>query len=255
MSGINFWGIIPARYSSTRFPGKPLAKILGKPMFLHVYERAVKCKHLKGVYLATDHEKIEQEAKKYNVPVIMTSPHHPSGTDRVFEAAMRLKVGEKDVIINIQGDEPLLEPEMISSLLKCFGKEEIEIATLAREISFEDVINPNVVKIVVDKRGFALYFSRAPIPYYFNSYGGKFLGHIGMYAFRFSMLKKFTSLSPTPLEKAEKLEQLRLLENGIPIYVTTTTYEGYGVDTPEDLAKVEKILRKETCPCHQCQLF
>ncbi len=255
MSKPNFWGIIPARYASSRFPGKPLARILGKPMFLHVYERAIRCKELKGIYLATDHEKIEKEAQKYKVPVIMTSPHHPSGTDRVFEAVEHIGIEETDVVINIQGDEPLLEPEMISSLIACFQQKEIKVATLARRISFEDVINPNIVKVVIDKRGFALYFSRAPIPYYFKSYGGEFLGHIGMYAFKFSTLKQFTSLSPTSLEQAEKLEQLRLLENGIPIYVTITSYSGCGVDTPEDLAKVEKILRKETCPCHQCQLF
>ncbi len=254
MSEKKFIGIIPARYASTRFPGKPLAPLLGKPLFFHVYERASRCRELHGLYLATDHEAIQKEAQRLNVEVIMTSSKHPSGTDRVFEAALHLGAGEEDVIINIQGDEPLLEPEMISSLIDCFKDPHIKVATLARRISFEEVIDPNIVKVVLNVRGEALYFSRSPIPYYFNSYSGQFLGHVGMYAFRFSALREFTSLSPSPLEQAERLEQLRLLENGIPIHVSITPYSGCGVDTPEDLAKVEKILRKETCPC-QCQLF
>jgi 3-deoxy-manno-octulosonate cytidylyltransferase (CMP-KDO synthetase) len=244
-------GIIPARYASTRFPGKPLAKILDKPMFVHVYERASRCKKLDKVVLATDHQKIFDTAMEYKVPVLMTDDKHTSGTDRVYEAATKLGAVDEDLIINIQGDEPLLDPKMIDELIDCFENPKVEVATLARKISFEDAVNPNVVKVVLDLENFALYFSRAPIPYFFSNLNGNYLGHIGMYGFRYSVLKKFVLMEQSPLEKVESLEQLRLIQNQIPIYVKRTQCFSYGVDTPEDLAKVEKILRKETKACER----
>ena len=252
MKNKKVFGIIPARYASTRFPGKPLAPILGKPMFLHVYEKATQGKNIYKVVLATDHEKIYNAAQNYNVPVIMTDPSHKSGTERVYEAAKILGAKENDIVINIQGDEPLLDPRMLDELIECFDDQKVEIATLAREISFEDAVNPNVVKVVLDIENFAIYFSRSPIPYFSSLKNHKFLGHIGMYGFRFSALKRFVELDQTFLEKAERLEQLRLIQNRIPIYVRVTEYFSYGVDTPEDLAKVEKILKKEICQCGHC---
>ncbi len=168
------FGIIPARYASTRFPGKPLAPILGKPMFLHVYERAIQSENIDKVILATDHEEIFNVAEKHNVPVVMTRSSHRSGTDRVHEAACILGAEDDNIVINIQGDEPLLDPKMLDELIECFQNSDVEIATLAREISFEDVVNPNIVKVVLDLKSFAIYFSRAPIPYFFSNLEGNF---------------------------------------------------------------------------------
>lgn len=247
------YGVIPARYASTRFPGKPLAKILNKPMFVHVYERAKRCDKIHEVVLATDHKKIFETAREYNVPVIMTDTSHKSGTDRVYEAVSKLGITEHDIVINIQGDEPLLDPIMLDELIQSFDDNRVEVATLAREISFEEAVNPNVVKVVLDSHGFAMYFSRAPIPYCSELVKGvKFLGHIGMYGYRFNALKRFVSLPQSQLEKIEKLEQLRLLQNQIPIHVKITKCFCLGVDTPEDLAKVEKILTKGRCECGHC---
>ncbi len=244
-------GIIPARYHSSRFPGKPLARILGKPMFVHVYERAKKSKRIDEVILATDHEEIYMCAQEYSVPVVMTDTSHRSGTERVYEAALKLGISSGDIVLNIQGDEPLLDPVMIDELIECFDINGVEVATLAREISVEEAIDLNVVKVVLDLKNFALYFSRSPVPYFFEG-RGNFLGHVGMYGFKFEALKKFVSLDITPLEQAERLEQLRLIQNNIPIYVKKTQCFSYGVDTPEDLNKVEKILKKETCQCGHC---
>ncbi len=253
MEDKKIYGIIPARYGSSRFPGKPLAKILGKPMFVHVYERAKQCKKISEVILATDHEKIFEAAKKYNVPVVMTDPSHKSGTDRVFEAASKLGVSENDIVINIQGDEPLLDPIMVEELLESFDEPNIKVATLVREITPKEALDPNVVKVVLDLKGFALYFSRAPIPYSSGLVKGiRFLGHIGMYGYRYNALKKFVMLPQSPLEKIEKLEQLRLLQNQITIYCKFTRCFCLGVDTPEDLDKVEKILTKGRCECGHC---
>ncbi|MBF0224145.1 MAG: 3-deoxy-manno-octulosonate cytidylyltransferase [Desulfobacterales bacterium] len=237
------YGIIPARYASTRFEGKPLADILGKPMFWHVYHCSSQCKDIKKIILATDDERIFDAANKFSVPVVMTKKEHPSGTDRILEAAEILKLPLSSVIINIQGDEPALNPEMLNQLISPFKNEETKVSTLARKISKNEAENPNLVKVVFSKSGKALYFSRSMIPFYRESEGNNFYGHIGLYAFRMEYLKKFTELGESSLEKAEKLEQLRLLENDIPITVVITSHISIGVDKPEDLIKVTKILQ------------
>lgn len=235
------YGIIPARYASSRFPGKPLADIHGKPMFWHVYQRAIQSKSLTAVYLATDSMRIATAAKELDVPVIMTRNDHHSGTDRVLEAARTLKAENEAIIINIQGDEPVLEPTMLDQLVAPFQTPGVQVTTLARPITPEQAENPNQVKVVraVDGRG--LYFSRAPVPFARDGQS-EFLGHIGLYGFRFATLENFQRLGESPLEHMEKLEQLRLLEAGIPIHVIVTQYESIGVDTTEDLQKVRQLL-------------
>jgi len=239
------YGIIPARYGSTRFPGKPLADISGKPMFLHVYERAIKCSELAKTVLATDDERILSAAKALNVPVLMTRKDHPSGTDRVLEAAQLLNLPDDSVIVNIQGDEPLLEPAMLTELVGPFISTDIEVTTLARKIGQDEAGKINQVKVVFTKTGNALYFSRLPIPCYRDGSGGSFFGHIGLYAFRMKTLVKFVSLGPSSLEIAEKLEQLRLLENDIPVHVVITSHKSTGVDCPEDIKTICNILDKK----------
>lgn len=240
----SFIGIIPARYESSRFPGKPLADILGRPMFWHVYVRAKKCRLLKNICLATDDERIFNSAQKFNVPAVMTSRDHASGTDRVLEAARIKNAAEDSVIVNIQGDEPALEPEMLDQLLEPFvSAPETSIATLARLISTNESKNKNVVKVVFSSTGRALYFSRSPVP--FSEGPAEYYGHIGLYAFRMSYLKKFAMLDQSRLEKTEKLEQLRLLEADIPIHVVVTEHVSHGVDTPQDIENVIKIIREK----------
>jgi len=239
------YGIIPARFASSRFPGKPLAEILGKPMFRHVYERAASCPELVRVILATDDERIAQVARDEGVPVVMTSPEHPSGTDRVLEAARLLELPEDSVVINIQGDEPALRPALLTLLLAPFARIDVQVATLARPLHQDTAHLPDVVKVVLDSQGKALYFSRAPIPFHRNGKGSAFLGHVGLYAFRLPMLRRFVELGPGRLEQIEKLEQLRFLEAGIPIHVVLTEHCTHGVDRPEDIAAVEDILRQE----------
>ncbi len=236
-------GIIPARYGSRRFPGKPLAQILGRPMFWHVYHRASQCPQLDRVLLATDDERIRQLAEALNVPVVMTSADHPSGSDRILEAARTIGASEACVIVNIQGDEPALAPAMISQLLGPFAQPSMQVTTLARRINMQIADNPNVVKVVFAHDGRALYFSRALIP----GRSGRatdsiYYGHIGLYAYRKHVLEQFVQWGPSRLERTEKLEQLRLLENGIPIQVVITEHASLGVDVPEDLEAVIKIL-------------
>ena len=238
-------GIIPARWASSRFPGKPLAEILGKPMFLHVYERARACPLLRSVVLATDDERILRAAKGLDVPAVMTGSDHASGTDRIYEAACLLGVGEEEVVVNVQGDEPALDPEILTELLAPFEDEEVRVATPARHITPEEAARPDVVKVVMAGNGNALYFSRAPIPYGGDPAlpaGEGFLGHIGLYAYRLPALRRFTQLPPSPLEQREKLEQLRLLENGISIRVVRTSRRCHGVDRPEDLDAVVDLM-------------
>ena len=247
-----FYGIIPARYDSKRFQGKPLAKILGKPMFWHVYERAGKCSELSQIVLATDDDRIVSSAKSLNVPVVMTRNNHISGTDRVLEAAEKLCVPEDAVVVNIQGDEPTLEPAMLSELVQPFESPEIHVTTLARKIHPKQAENPDLVKVVFAKDHKALYFSRAPIPVSRNGKEDDLYGHIGLYAFRMRILRQFVILGQSRLEAIEKLEQLRLLENGIPIHVVITNHKSIGVDRPEDIKTVSKILQgkmniKEFC--------
>ncbi len=240
----NCYGIIPARYGSTRFPGKPLVDISGKPMFFHVYDRAIKCPDLSKTVLATDDERIYSAAKALDVPVVMTRKDHPSGTDRVFEAALILNLPEDAIIVNIQGDEPLLEPAMLTELVGPFVSPDIEVTTLASKIGQGEAGNINQVKVVFSITGKALYFSRSPIPCYRDTQEELFFGHIGLYAFRMNALKKFVSLGPGRLETAEKLEQLRLLENDIPIHVVLTKHKSIGVDCPEDIKTICEILDK-----------
>ena len=236
------YGIIPSRYGSRRFEGKPLAMILGKPMFWHVYNRACRCPALQKVVMATDDPRIFKAAEDLDVPVVMTRTDHVSGTDRVLEAALILQVEPDAVVVNIQGDEPALEPNMLSQLVEPFQSPEVVVTTLARKISIAESQNHDRVKVVFDKQGKSLYFSRAPIPHHRDGGGDLFYGHIGLYAFRMNVLEQFVRIGPSRLENTEKLEQLRLLESGIPIHVAVTEHHSIGVDRPEDLKIIEKIL-------------
>ena len=238
------FGIIPARYNSRRFPGKPLANILGRPMFWHVYMRAIESSVFQQIALATDSQEIKSRAEELQVPVLMTSSEHQSGTERVLEAAIKLQAPSQALIVNIQGDEPALEPAIFQDLLLPFKEQEVKVSTLVQKISADQAQNPNLVKVICSKQGKALYFSRAPIPYARENAEVTFWGHIGLYAFRFEALRKFCTLQKSPLEEIEKLEQLRLLEADIPIHVQPTTHASYGVDQTEDIAIVEKILQE-----------
>ena len=239
-----FLGIIPARYKSSRFPGKPLALIQGKPMFWHVYNQASQCTALKQIVLATDDKKIMDMAHDLGVPALMTSGEHCCGTDRVLEAACQLNAEPTSVVVNIQGDEPTIAPEMIAELLSPFSNNEVEVSTLIRKITGEEANDPNQVKVVLGHGNKALYFSRSKIPFYREEEKPIFWGHIGLYAFRMRTLKLFSRLEPSFLEQAEKLEQLRLLEAGIPVHVVKTRYRSYGVDHPDDIVKIERIMRE-----------
>ena len=240
------YGIIPARYGSTRFPGKPLAEILGKPMFWYVFKRAGQCPELSQIVLATDDDRIVSAANDLGVPVVMTRHDHPSGTDRVMEAARLLQVPEDAVVVNIQGDEPLLEPAMLTQLVLPFVGPEVQVTTLASKIDPKEAESPDLVKVVFAKNGKALYFSRSSIPYTRDRKGDEYYGHIGLYAFRMSILRQFVVLNPSRLETIERLEQLRLLENGIPIHVVVTDHRSISVDRPDDIKTVSKILRDKT---------
>ena len=234
------YGIIPARYDSSRFPGKPLADIAGKPMFWHVYHRAHSCPELSSVHIATDDTRIAESARRLNVPVLLTRKDHPSGTDRVFEAATALNIAAEDVVVNIQGDEPLLEPALLSRLIAPFSDTAVSVTTPIRKLDKKSAQGPDRVKVVFSNLNTALYFSRAPIPHAREGGEANFYGHIGMYAFRMAALEQFVTLGPGRLETIEKLEQLRLLENHIPIHVVETECESLSVDTPADL---EAVLR------------
>ena len=247
--------IIPARYASTRLNGKPLLNIAGKPMIQWVYERAKKAKLTNDVIAATDDKRVFDAVRYFGGKAVMTSPEHRTGTDRIAEAADGLNV---DIIVNVQGDEPLIEPEMIDEAIRPLTNDsEIVVATLKTKIKDEkELNNPNVVKVVTDKNDFALYFSRLPVPYYRDEWkdlkhltvhGSRFtvFKHIGLYVYRKDFLLKFAKMKPTPLEEAEKLEQLRVLENGYKIKVVETEHDSIGVDTEEDLEKVRKIVLKK----------
>ncbi len=236
------FGIIPARYGSTRFPGKPLADILGKPMFWHVWDRASRCPLLTSVVVATDDDRVMWAAEELGVPCVMTRFDHESGTDRVMEAARALRAPAGALVVNIQGDEPLLEPSVLTRLLEPFSSPEVMVTTPVVRISSDEARNPDLVKAVFDADGRALYFSRALVPYPRDGEGGNFFGHIGIYAFRMKTLETFVSLGTGRLERTEKLEQLRLLENGIPIHVVETDFKSVGVDRPGDVREVAAIL-------------
>ncbi len=243
------YGIIPARYESVRFPGKPLADLLGKPMIWHVYQRACRCPELNQIVLATDDERIRQAAEGFDIPVVMTRSDHQSGTDRVLEAARYLKVPRHAVVVNIQGDEPCLKPAMISELVRPFVDENVQVTTLARKMGAGEAESPDRVKVVFASDGRALYFSRAPIPYprqaEDSSAKANYWLHIGLYAFRMHALERFSDLPRSRLEKHEKLEQLRLLENDIPIHVVNTIHTSHGVDSPQDLEAAVAFLKNK----------
>ena len=244
-----FVGIIPARYASTRFPGKPLADIKGKTMIERVYIQASKA--LTDVVVATDDDRIKAEVQRFGGNVIMTSPDHQSGTDRCAEAVTvyeKLVNKSFDVVINIQGDEPFIQPSQFEMLMKCFADAKTEIATLVKPItSPEDIFNPNHVKVTFSRLKKALYFSRSPIPHLRNinteNWPGdhNFYKHIGIYAFRTKVLTELTRLHQSSLELAESLEQLRWLENGYQISVEITDFESISVDTPADLEKIRQL--------------
>lgn len=239
------YGIIPARYGSSRFPGKPLADILGKPMVIRVYERAIQCRELERVVLATDSRRIAETANAHGASVVMTRADHTSGTDRVLEAAEALGLPETAVVVNIQGDEPAIHPDMLSEVLTPFTDPSVEVATLATPMATSDAADPNQVKVVMSDQGRALYFSRSPIPFCRDGRSTVYYRHIGLYAFRMPTLRRFVGLGPGYLEKLEKLEQLRLLENGIPIDVVITERTSMGVDRPEDIDTVAKIIKAQ----------
>ena len=241
--------IVPARYASSRFPGKPLTPLLGKPMFWHVVTRTQACPEIDQTYLATDDERIVQAARTWNIPVITTSPEHTSGTDRILEAAQSLNLCDDTVVVNVQGDEPCISVQVLVQLVQPLRQGQVQVSTVARPVPSAQAEDPNLVKVVRATSGQALYFSRSPIPYAREGGQTPFLGHIGLYAFRLSTLRFFHQLGPSPLESIEKLEQLRFLEAGVPIHVVLTSYRCYGVDRPEDVAKVEAILREEHKQC------
>ncbi|MBK7710132.1 MAG: 3-deoxy-manno-octulosonate cytidylyltransferase [Bacteroidales bacterium] len=247
-----FAGIIPARFASSRFPGKPLALIGNKSMIQRVYEQAGKSLNL--VYVATDDKRIYDAVTGFGGKVIMTSPDHQSGTDRIAEAAVLIEAetGIKiDIVVNIQGDEPFIKPEQINLVKECFRDKEVEIATLIRKAEpGEDIFNQNQPKVILNNTGDAIYFSRTPIPFVRDAertlwtWKHNFYKHIGIYAYRTETLKRITLLEQSSLEKAECLEQNRWLENGFRIRTAVTIWESIGIDTPEDLERAKIFLEQ-----------
>lgn len=240
---MKFLGVIPARYGSTRFEGKPLELIHGKPMIEWVYKRSLSS-NLDKVVVATDDERIEKVVKGFGGEVIMTSNSHETGTDRIAEVASHYK--DFDVIINVQGDEPLIEASMINSLITPFLEEkELKMATLKYKLShMDDVNNPNIVKVITDKNDYAIYFSRNPIPFPRKLNEDIYYKHIGVYAYKRDFVLEYAKMPQTALEISESLEQLRVLENGYKIKVLETTHKVLGVDTPEDLVKVIDFVKE-----------
>lgn len=233
-------GIIPARYGSSRFPGKPLAEISGKPMIQWVYEGARQANNLKEIIVATDDDRIAQVCSSFGAEVWMTSPGHRSGTDRVAEVARQLGSA---IIINIQGDEPLLKAESLDRLVDTLQEASTPMATLAVKVDDLSLLDDrNIVKVVTDNNGFALYFSRSGLPFQASDY---FLQHIGIYGYQKEFLLEFSQWPPSRLEGTEKLEQLRVLERGYKIKVLLSPYSSLSVDTPQDIIKVEKFIKKE----------
>ena len=242
---MKIFAFIPARYKSTRFPGKPLAPIAGRPMIQHVYERAFACPELSQVYVVTDDERIADCVHGFGGKAVMTEEAHRSGTDRISEAAVKMGLKDDDFVVNIQGDQPLFHASTVSLLVRPFSENRnIQMTTLKFRITDEtDIQNPNHVKVVTDNAGFAIYFSRHAIPFFRESKSEKvYYKHLGFYAFRMDFLARFTRLSEGMLESAEKLEQLRALEHGFKIKVCETTFDSIEVDIPEDVTKIEKLL-------------
>ena len=246
---MKFIAVIPARYASTRFPGKPLAILGGKTVIERVYEQVKKV--IDDVYVATDDERIRKAVEAFGGNAVMTSPDHKSGTDRIEEAIEKIG-GEWDVVVNVQGDEPFVAKNQLDTICHCFDDPTTQIATLGKPFeSMEAVQNPNSPKIVVDNMGFAMYFSRSVIPYvrgkemssWLTHY--PFLKHLGIYAYRKDVLRQVTQLPQSSLEIAESLEQLRWLQNGFKIKVGTTDVETVGIDTPQDLERAEEFLKAQ----------
>ena len=253
---MKFLALIPARYASTRFPGKPLADLMGKPMIQHVYEKAHAV--FEACYVATDDERIQQAVQAFGGKVVMTSEKHPSGTDRCREAWENVcrETGEQfDVVVNIQGDEPFIQPSQLDAVKACFEDVTTQIATLVKPFTADEAFavleNVNSPKVVVNKNWNALYFSRSIIPYQRNAEkqdwlkGHTYYKHIGLYAYRTEVLKEITMLPQSSLELAESLEQLRWLENGYKIKVGISEVETIGIDTSQDLARAEEFLNQQ----------
>ncbi|MEI6489581.1 MAG: 3-deoxy-manno-octulosonate cytidylyltransferase [Bacteroidota bacterium] len=245
---MNIVGIIPSRFASTRFPGKPLIDIGGKTMIQRVYEQACKSKSLSKVVVATDDINIEQHVKSFGGNVVMTSDQHQSGTDRCFEAITKVS-STADVVINIQGDEPFIHPEQIDLVASCFTNPKVQIATLVKKLTeMDDLVSNTIMKVIMNKNKEAIYFSRQAIPYIRGKEQNDWLNHftyykhIGIYAYTVSTLREITSLEQSSLELAESLEQLRWIENGYKIKIEVTDFESVSVDAPEDLKKLQKYL-------------
>lgn len=241
MSAPTFSIVLPARYASTRFPGKPLASVAGRPLVEWVYRRASQVRGADALLVATDDERIAAVVRGFGGTVVMTRADHATGTDRVAEVARGL---ESDVVVNLQGDEPVFEPAMVERMVERMGADPaLDIVTACHAITTRDeLVDPNAVKVVIDARGRALYFSRAPIPSGALAGGGDALRHVGVYAFRRDALARFTALPRTPLEISERLEQLRALENGMAVGILRLARATVGVDVPDDVKNVEKAL-------------
>jgi len=243
--------VIPARYASTRFPGKPLAVLGGKTVIERVYTQVKQV--IDDVYVATDDERIYSQVEAFGGKAVMTRSDHQSGTDRIEEAVEKIEaqIGSPDIVVNVQGDEPFIQKSQIETLCKCFDDQRTQIATIGKPFgdSIEAIENPNSPKIAIDLNGFALYFSRSVIPYVRGKEKEQwpkeypFVKHLGLYAYRREVLREVTQLPPSPLERAESLEQLRWLQNGYKIRVGLTDVETVGIDTPEDLKKAEEFLK------------
>ncbi len=248
---MNVWCVIPARYGSTRFPGKPLALIGDKPMIQWVYEKALQAKSIDRVLVATDDRRILQTVQDFGGQAVMTPSELPSGTDRV---AFAVKDEAVDVVINLQGDEPFVQPELLDALADVFAqRDDVHLATPIKRITrYEELIDPNLVRVVIDKDGWALYFTRSVIPYLRDVPEQSswpehfpFFKHVGIYAYRKEFLLEFTKWASGALEQAERLEQLRVLENGRKIFTVQTEYESFSVDTPQDLKKINQLLTQK----------
>ena len=240
------YAIIPARYASTRLPGKPLLCETGKPLIQHVIESVRRSQRVDRVVVATDDERIRHAVEAFGTQAVMTSPEHSCGTERIAEAARKLSLSDEDIVINVQGDEPEISPECVDRLVELIESSDAPMATLVTILSGEFADDPNKVKVVLGCDGAALYFSRARIPHPRDGVGGvHYFLHIGIYAYRAGFLKQLAELAPTAAEQAEKLEQLRVLEHGYRIVAAVVDYDGKGIDTPEDYAAFVNRMKKQ----------